>query len=399
MLSTVSTVVMFLVILFLPRLLILATQKVPFLNVLGSVFLCYLMGLALSPLAKIGGADLGTATDLSSVLVCMAMPLVLFSADLPALRKLARPMLVSYGLNAVATLVVCTAAFFLFRTLVPDALNQAAMLVGDYIGGTPNIVAIGKSLQATNERIALLTTADIFAGGTYFLLLLSVMGPLMRKFLGAYKPVGTVGDAAEQNRYVEEFSGKKWSVHPFKAFLGRAGLFGLALLCFAAAAAICLALPSKYGNAGLAKLAEYTAVIMIVVTTLGIALSFVKKVRNAPGSFSMGQYLILMFAVITGLSFDFAKLSSALGVMGMIFAVQYGIVVLHALLAKAARIDGDTMVITSTAGIFGPPFIAPVASALKNPEIILPGILCGILGLAVSNYLGLALAWLLQLVK
>jgi uncharacterized membrane protein len=397
MMATVSTLLMFLTILFLPRLLILAAQKVPVLNTLGSVFLCYLLGLLLSPLAKLGGADLATATDVSSVLVCMAMPLVLFSADLPGLRRLARPMLVSYGMNGLATLIVCTAAFFVFRAFVPDALNMSAMLVGDYIGGTPNIVAIGKSLQDSNTNIALLTTADIFAGGTYFLLLLSVMGPLMRRFLPTYVPVGIVGDASEQDRYVEEFSGKKLPVHPLKTFAVRTGLVGLSLLCFAIAAGITLLLPSRYGNAGLAKMGEFTAVIMIVVTTLGIALSFVKPVRRAPGSFATGQYFILMFAIITGLSFDFGKLSSALGVLGMIMAVQYGIVVVHTLFAKLGRIDADTMIITSTAGIFGPPFIAPVASALKNPEIILPGILCGILGLALSNYLGLGLAYLLHL--
>ncbi len=397
MLSTVSTILMFLAVLFLPRLLILAAQKVPILNTLGSVFLCYVLGLLLSPLVKLGGADLGTASDVSSIMVCMAMPLVLFSADLPGVRRLAKPMLVSYGMNGLATLLVCTAGFFAFRAFVPDALNMGAMLVGDYIGGTPNIVAIGKSLQDSNSNIALLTTADIFAGGTYFLILLSFMGPLMRRFLPKYVPVGTVGDAVEQGRYVEEFSGRKLPTHPFRAFAGRAALVGLALACFLVAAGITLLLPSRYGNVGLAKMGEFTAVIMIVVTTLGIALSFVPKVRSAPGSFATGQYFILMFAVITGLSFDFEKLSGALGVLGMIMAVQYGIVVVHALLARLGKIDADTMIITSTAGIFGPPFIAPVASALKNPEIILPGILCGILGLAVSNYLGLGLAALLHM--
>ena len=391
------TIIMFLVILFLPRLLILFTTKVPLLNTLGAVFLCYLSGLLLAPLFRAGGADLATASDISAVLVCIAMPLVIFSADLPGLKKLARPMLVSYGMNGIATLLVCAAAFFVFRAFVPDALNLSSMLVGDYIGGTPNIVAIGKSLQDSNTNIVLLQTADMFAGGTYFLLLLSLMPPLMRRFLPKYVPVGTVSNPEEQGRYVEEFSGKKQSIHPFKWFLHRAGLVGLASLCFAIGAGITLLLPSKYGNVGLAKMSEYTAVIMLVVTSLGIALSFVKPVRNTPGSYSTGQYFILMFAVITGLSFDFKAIANALGVLGMIMAVQYSIVLVHALLAKLGRIDADTMIITSTAGIFGPPFIAPVAGALRNPEVILPGILCGILGLAASNYLGIGLGNLLHL--
>ena len=120
----------------------------------------------------------------------------------------------------------------------------------------------------------------------------------------------------ETKRYTSEFSGHKQSVKPFRAFLSRVGLVGLAVLCFAVAAGICLLLPSKYGNTGLAKLGEYTVVIMLVVTTGGVALSCVKKVRHAPGSYSTGQYFILMFSVVMGLSFDVSALGQVLAMLG-----------------------------------------------------------------------------------
>ena len=68
------------------------------------------------------------------------------------------------------------------------------------------------------------------------------------------------------------------------------------------------------------------------------------------------------------------------------------------LLARLCRIDYHTTMITSTAGVFGPAFIIPVAKALKNDEIILPGILCGILGYAIGNYLGIGLGQLLLMI-
>lgn len=61
-----------------------------------------------------------------------------------------------------------------------------------------------------------------------------------------------------------------------------------------------------------------------------------------------------------------------------------------------ARVDRDTANITSVAGIFGPPFVPPVAKALGNREIIVSGITTGILGLALGNYLGMGMAWLLR---
>jgi uncharacterized membrane protein len=394
------TVIMFLTILFLPRLLILATDKAPFLNTLGSVFLCYLAGLLLSFAFKAAGANISLASDFSSVLICIGMPLILFSADLPALKKLAKPMLISFTLGTISVIVIAAGAFFVFRGFVPYAVNISGMLIGTYTGGTPNMFAIGNALGSGNDQILLLQTSDMIGGGSYFFLLVSVLPGLLKKVLPPYKSVGLPASseaAEEKDRYTAEFSGHKQKITPFKAFLSRAGLVGLAVLCFAAAAGICLLLPSKYGNTGLAKLSEYTAVIMLVVTTGGVAFSCVKKIRNAHGSYSTGQYFILMFSVVMGLSFDVSAIGQVLAVLGMLAAIQYGTVLLHLILAKFWKIDYHTMMITSTAGVFGPAFIIPVAKALKNDEIILPGILCGILGYVIGNYLGIGVANLLRL--
>ena len=48
-------------------------------------------------------------------------------------------------------------------------------------------------------------------------------------------------------------------------------------------------------------------------------------------------------------------------------------------------------VITSAVGILGPAFVIPVANALKDKNVILPGIICGIVGYAIGNFLGIGL--------
>ncbi|MFY1828668.1 DUF819 family protein [Myxococcus fulvus] len=69
---------------------------------------------------------------------------------------------------------------------------------------------------------------------------------------------------------------------------------------------------------------------------------------------------------------------------------------LHFSLAALFRIDADTVLITSTATIFGPAFIAPVARALGNRELMVSGITTGLMGFSLGTYLGLALSWLLR---
>ncbi|MGB9687051.1 MAG: DUF819 family protein, partial [Rectinema subterraneum] len=67
-----------------------------------------------------------------------------------------------------------------------------------------------------------------------------------------------------------------------------------------------------------------------------------------------------------------------------------------AALCALFNIDVDTMLIVSTSAICSPPFVGVVAVSLKARKLILPGITTGIIGYAVGNYLGIALAQLFK---
>ncbi|NLB78846.1 MAG: DUF819 family protein [Clostridiaceae bacterium] len=386
---------MILVIIFIPRIIMLASEKIPFLKTIGPVFICYFTGFLLSVPFKNAGADITLVADLSSVLVLIGMPLILFSANLPALKKLAKPMIISFTMNTIAVLMVAIVSFFILKDMLPNAHNISGMLVGTYTGGTPNMISIGHGLNAGPERIMLLQTADMIGGGIYFFMLLSIMPRALKKLLPEYMQIGSY-NLDEAKYYAETFSGEKQSVKPLKAFLSRVGLVVVSIISVAISMGICLLIPSRYGNTGLAKLGEYTALIMLLVTSFGILISFIKRIRNAPGSYSSGQYFLLMFSVGMGLCFDFSAVSSSLVLLGMLLIIQFGTVLLHIIMAKIWGIDYHTMMITSTAGVFGPAFIIPVANVLHNDEIILPGILSGILGYTLGNYLGIGVGELLH---
>lgn len=363
------------------------------LDLLGSVFLCYAAGLVLSFFFSAVRADMSLITTLYSVFVMLAIPLILFSADLGALKRLARPMLISFCLGTAAVLLVCVGGFFLFRGQFAQSRTTAdisAMLIGMYTGGTPNTLAIGKALGA-GETIMLVQTADIVSGGVYFLLLISVLPSLFGKILRPYK-AGKNALSGEAHTLTQEVQARG-AGRPY--FFGLMKALGLAVVCVLISVGAALALPPEEGMGRFSNIDTHTAVIMLLATTLGVALSFCKKVRALPGSYDAGQYLILMFSLGMGLCFDLSRLGDILLVMVMVLFIELFTVAFHLLFAKIARIDRDTMMITSVAGVFGPAFIIPVAKALKNDEIILPGILCGILGYAIGNYLGIGLGSIL----
>jgi len=381
----ISGVLIVLLILFLPRCMVLLTDRIRILGLLGSVFLCYFVGFLLSFLFD----DASMAMTLSEVCIPLAIPLILFSSDFSSLRRLARPVLLSFSLMCIAAVVSASVGFSVFREAVPNAENIAGMLVGLYTGGTPNLMAIGMALHVEQSYILLANAADLLVGGMYFFLLLSVMPKIYRCFLPAYR-MGTakIGDDALEQRLDAQFIPEK-EPFSFRSLWRRLPIFLLALLSLGISLGVSWIITGKIGD---------VVIVMLGVTTFGVIFSLFPKVRKTTGAYAAGQYLILMFSVAMGLSFDLSIITKeSLFLLLMLLFVQCFAVVLHAMFAKLFHIDADVALITSTAGIYGPAFIPSVANALNNREVVLAGLLCGILGYGIGNYLGIGLSSLLQL--
>jgi uncharacterized membrane protein len=67
----------------------------------------------------------------------------------------------------------------------------------------------------------------------------------------------------------------------------------------------------------------------------------------------------------------------------------------HIILAIILRVDVDSFIICSCANVMGPPFIGQTCAAIKNKELIPVGISLGLLGLAIANYIGVLISYLL----
>lgn len=367
-----------------PRVMILLSKRVRILGMLGPVFLCYAAGILLSLVIP----EKGIAMDLSEILVPIAIPLILFSADLSGVRRLAKPMLNSFILVAIAVSLVASASYFLYRNLIPEAYKYAGMIIGLYTGGTPNLMAIGAALSVSDSHIVLANAADVVVGGVYFLMLISFVPRLARRFLKPFVKSDHTADEGYIQNLEKSFVPEK---EPFslKRILRHVPIVLLGILSLAIAAGVALLITGTLD----------VVIIMLVVTTCGIGFSFIKKVRSAPGSYTVGQYLILMFSFGIGISFRIESLNKeALLLLAMFATAQFGSLLVHLLLCKVCKIDADTALITSTAGIYGPAFIVPVAEALDNREVVLPGLICGILGYAIGNYLGIGIAIALKFI-
>lgn len=411
--NLIWTIVAILAIFILPCLMIFLTQRVKFFKVVGAVALCYVLGFAFS----LSGLNYDKALieTIASVLVCIAIPLVLFGFELKSLKKLAKKTALSFGLVCFSAVTVATVAFFITKDILPDADGLTAMSVGLYIGGTPNLLAIGSAmLGAGHEAIVLANTADIFVGGIYFLFLLTAAKPIYSFLLDGKKrknkatAIEETQTAPQEQPTADEQTIAKENAEDDKQLLAVAneydfsiverksksiwklvGIIALAIACFGVGVALELLIN---------KSLKGSLFILITVSVLGIVFSFVKPVREVKGSYQVGQYLILCFSLALSMSMDLSKLVSELLPIMLLFAcLQIGGIVLHLILCKIFRIDSDTALITSTAGVYGPPFITPVANAAKRNDMIAPGIICATFGLAIGNFIGIGIGQLFSL--
>ena len=360
-----------------PLLVMWAEGKSKVIRWISPIIVCYIVGIVIGniPGLSLNGEVLKNTTGIS---VILAIPLLLFSANLPVLLKQIRPALFSFLLGIAGVIVSVLLAYWIFGDRVSDAHAVSGMMIGVYTGGTQNMSAIGMGLGVEEETFILLNSADILFSGVYFLFLLTVVKRIMARFLPAYKKGQNGTDSKETEQVSQEKIGKFVQI--------MAGL------------AIAMALVGIAIGTSLLIFGEFVEpLIVLIITTLGIAASFLPMVRTLPGTFNTANYMLLVFAVAMG---SMANISELLAASSALFwfcgFVVFGSIFLHYLLAIIFKVDRDTLIITSTAAIFGPPFIAPVAQAIGNREIIPIGIALGLIGFAIGTYLGMGLAFILK---
>lgn len=365
-------------VLVIPALTIYSEKKYRIIQWVGAIVICYLTGMIIGNLPFLQ-IDTPVFNTISEVSVSLAIPALLFSTSLAGTWGKTKAAMVSFTLCAVAVSISAVWANFLLGASIEEAWKVSGMLIGVYTGGTPNMSAIGKALNVKDEIFILINSIDILLSGIYFIFLITIS----RKVLSLFLP-----HTAKKISVSIEPQDTAFSALPLKAKSKNIlGSIGLSALILAIAAGISIVVTGSLS----------APLIILVLTSLGIGASFIPRVRKMEGSYQTAHYLLLVFALSIGVLADFSKLmASSSSVFIYCAAVMLSSILLHYIMAAIIRIDVDTVIITSTAAIFGPAFIGPVANSLHNRQIIVAGISTGMLGYAIGNYLGLAVAWLLQ---
>lgn len=323
---------------------------------------------------------------LTTISILFALPLLLFSLNVRSWFKVAGKTFLSLLLGLISVIIPILIGFFIFKDSIDESWKVAGMMTGVYSGGTPNLASISKALDVNNLTYILTHTYDLVIGAVFLVFVMSIGQRVLLRFLPAYKPSNDSN--MENAETIETFNRKPFlDVFQKKYFLPNLAALGVAFLIIAIS-----------GGLGELFSKEHQMLVVIMsITTFSILASLFRKVHQIKKTYDYGIYFILVFSLVVASMADLRSLSfSHIHLFYWVFLVYAGSLIIHVALAAIFKIDADNVIIVSTALTCSPPFVPVVAGALKNKEIIISGLTVGIIGYAIGNYLGIAIAQLLH---
>ena len=386
-----------------PCLIIYLCRKSSIMNKIGEILLLYIVGILLSNLVVfplgLGDSLKGIQDALTSVTILLAFPMILFGCDFKNWKL--KKAIIALCIGLVSVVVVDVIGFYIFNDNQTGFEKIAGLLVGVYTGGTPNLASLKIALDVNAETYIFVHTFDMIISFFYLVFLMSFGIKVFRFFL-SHKVTKSQScqDSSEQCRDVTPVASKNNDVIPEasaysgiftkKHFTKTLGALGLAILIIGVGMGISLLISGKVDN---------MLVLILTMTTLSIAASFLPFVRKMEKSYDAGMYLVLIFSLVVASMVDITAIDyrSGANIIAYIAFVIFCSLILSIMLSKIFKVDSDTMVITSVALINSPLFVPMIAESMKNKKVIITGITVGVIGYAVGNYLGIIVTQLLRL--
>jgi len=360
----------------------------------GAIGMAYLYGILVAIfilILNLNGIDFSLNSDIGEVgsyaAIGIAIPLLLFSSNLAEIKKLTKTVLLSFASLIVSVIFVATAANYFFGRTFEWGREISAMSVGLYTGGTPNLNAIGVILGVQNDVIAIANLSDMIFGAIFYIFILLLAKPLLLKLLGRGQEEKYMKKDCDTTNVDTIYNGA------FNPRIVKNTL--LALLCVVVGAGMGMLIWLLNGSVEGTMIDYLVPGIMVTVTVLGIAFSFIKRVREVRENNLVGVYLILVFSFALASSINLSELSMGFyKILLLLSVVTVGTFIVHMIISKFLRIGADCTIITLTAGLYGPAFIPPVAAQLKNEKLIAPGLICGAVGYIIGTFLGVLLFYI-----
>ena len=371
--------------------------RVPAFGKVGASLLALVLGAILSNAGLIPGSS-PVYDTIAGPVTLLAIAWLLLAVNLSDLKRAGPRMVGAFGLAALGTALGAFVGAFVFAGFLGEnTWKLAGTLTGTYSGGSLNFVAVGNGVGLPASLFAGATAAD--ATTTAIWLAATLLLPIwLVRFYPAIPETAFEVDAATAAAHAE---GDTHAHHPF--FL-KESMSTLDLAKLMAAGLILLA-GSELLAGWLGGLADAGTVpgwlggipAVLWLTTLALALGHTKAFHRPAGAMQLGTLALHFFFVVIG---AWSRVSEILAVGVEVFFYTLVVIAVHGLVVygggRLVRLDVGSLSVASQAAVGGPSSALAVAVSREWLGFVLPGIIVGLMGYAVGNYLGFGVAYLLR---
>jgi len=319
-------------------------------------------------------------------LLPVSLLLLMVTVDVRAVLRLGRTAILMMLAGSLGIVVGGPVALALFGSFLPgDTWMGLAALSGSWIGGTPNMVAIKESVGTPDSLMGPIIVVDTLVAYSWMgvLLFLSSFQRRFDHWVGA-----DTGALDHVDATLETLDGERRPIE----LRDLAMMLGLGF----GGAALCIGLGRLLPQLGEPTIISHTTWTVILVTTLGLALSFtpVRQLEQV-GASRVGYLALYLMLTAIGAQADLKKVLEV-PLYLLVGAVWLAIHVLTLLAAARLLRAPLFFVATGSMANVGGVVSAPVVASLYRRSLAPVGVLMGICGYLIGIYGGLLCAWLLS---
>ncbi len=312
----------------------------------------------------------------------MAIPLLLFNANIVRIVKESGRLIVLYLLGAVGIVLGAVISFFIVE-IGPEAYKVTGVWIATLVGGSVNFVAAAETLDFSASSLFATTIAvDNFAIQFYiiFLFFLPTIGFLGRYFVKySEEPDEEISNQIENNKqHKTDLTSITYVLTIAAVITALGGLIGEYIR-------------DIFGIAINLNILIITVLITIVATVFH---KIIQKFEDL--AFGLGMALLYIFLAVVGAASN-PKDVVAAGPGILIFALLTLLVQFIFLLfvGKIMKFSLKEIAVASCANVSGPTLSAPMAATFGMKQMITPALLIGILGYVIGTFLGVSVGfWL-----